>query len=356
VEHDLLVSKWDSNPMSFWQNQLNFAVWCATTGCGISSEDHLTTSKPLDKSVYSFHVYYQVRRILHEMKCPLPSDPSWNAFANGWDQGAYERICHEFDVSMGTDWRQKQSENRGLGTVYLYVYKMGYYPQDRQYNSSEMSFTKTTTNRSLHIDYISQGSEADGAWRRFVLDKSVGFTRTGVEHLNASIWTYCWAILGAQGQTRTSILGTGTAFDAQKQYLADVEDAVRSPVDLPASIARYQNTLRYARSQVDYVLGSGLYMLPSDMELQIGVITNYNNEIVVATKGMPLGKNEAVNNLNIVHSTVSTVPRERATPTLPTPTSTSNGAELHEKNKTALIVLGTGIMLAVLWLTYKSKQ
>ena len=31
--------KWLSSPqMSFWRQQLNFALWCATTGCGVPRE------------------------------------------------------------------------------------------------------------------------------------------------------------------------------------------------------------------------------------------------------------------------------------------------------------------------------
>ena len=74
-------------------------------------------------------------------------------------------------------------------------------------------------------------------------DNAKGFTRAGVERINDSIRTYCLAILGSQSQTRTDILGSGTAFDAQKQFLANVEDAINSPVDLSSQIARYQNTL-----------------------------------------------------------------------------------------------------------------
>ena len=48
-----------------------------------------------------------------------------------------------------------------------------------------------------------------GAWTTFVLDKSEGFTQAGVERLNDSIRTYVWAILGAQAQTRSNILGGG---------------------------------------------------------------------------------------------------------------------------------------------------
>ena len=74
------------------------------------------------------------------------------------------------------------------------------------------------------------------------IDKSEG-TQAGVKRLNDSIRIYVWAILGAQAQTRSNILKTGTGFDAQKQFLAYIEDAIASPVDIPRSISRYQKTL-----------------------------------------------------------------------------------------------------------------
>ena len=128
-----------------------------------------------------------------------------------------------------------------------------------------------------------------------IIDSAVGFTKAGVGRINDSIRTYCWAILGSQSQTRTDILGKGTAFDAQKQFLANVEDAINSPVDLPSQIARYQNTLKYARNKVDFVFGIGLYMAPSNMALKIGTIQDYNNEIVIATSAQALGLNIDVN-------------------------------------------------------------
>ena len=82
--------------------------------------------------------------------------------------------------------------------------------------------------------------DISGAWTTFVLDKSEGFTQAGVERLNDSIRTYVWAILGEQAQTRSNIFKTGTGFDAQKQFLANIEDAIASPVDIPGSISRYQ--------------------------------------------------------------------------------------------------------------------
>ena len=97
------VLAWESNPMQFWQNQLNFAVWCATTGCGVSVEDHLSASDGFLKSFYRFHAYYQIRHILEELKAPLPYEKPWDAVNNSYDRGAYERICREFGVSPHSD-------------------------------------------------------------------------------------------------------------------------------------------------------------------------------------------------------------------------------------------------------------
>ena len=48
-------------PMHLWQTQLNFAVWCASSACGVSSAHLNYTKHPMIRSVYHFHVYYHVR-------------------------------------------------------------------------------------------------------------------------------------------------------------------------------------------------------------------------------------------------------------------------------------------------------
>src|SRR5579863_9756744 len=73
--NDDSIQKWlASCDMSFYQNQLNFAVWCASTGCGVSANDHLNAKDNLLVSVYKFHIYYQTRKILEEMSCPIPGE------------------------------------------------------------------------------------------------------------------------------------------------------------------------------------------------------------------------------------------------------------------------------------------
>ena len=287
ITSEKVISFWHQPPMGFYQNQVNFAVWLATTGCGVSWRDHLDRS--LARSVFRFYVYYQVRRILDELQAPLPQDQAWSPFQNPYDRRAYERICREFGVDPETDWSQKDSNSRGLGTVYQYNH--GYQPKG-SWNQSRMRFqpdSSLSANSSLwareHVSYISQGPEADEAWSSFILDNSQGLTAPGVERLNDSIHTYVWAILGAQAQIRTSILGSGTAFDAQNQFLANREDAISSPVGIPSAIERYQSVLQHASSKVDFAFGTGLYMAPRDMRLHIGYVAGYNNEIMIAPVG-----------------------------------------------------------------------
>ena len=59
-------------------------------------------------------------------------------------------------------------------------------------------------------DAMRHNRDTSRAWTTFFLDKSEGFSQAGVERLNDSIRTYVWAILGAQVQTRSNILKTGT--------------------------------------------------------------------------------------------------------------------------------------------------
>ena len=46
---------------------------------------------------------------------------------------------------------------------------------------------------------------------------------------------------------------------------------------------------------MDYAIGEFVYMLPSDMNLQIGNIRNYNNKILISSPSFNIGTNLKVN-------------------------------------------------------------
>ena len=356
------VHNWFNNPMQFWQNQLHFAIWCATSGCGVSTTNHLATTG-FTKSLFLFHVYYQTRRILAVIQAPLPQDKAWDASHNPYNRRAYEIICNEFGISPQTDWR-RHGINQGLGTPYGGVHTIKEVSDMTKATSLPWAILHSNEWGDKLMNFkggkpytVSRVEQPDDpAWTNFMLDKSEGFTRPGIERINDSIRTYVWAIVGAQAQTRTDIVGVGTAFDAQKQFLANVEDAISSPVDLPSTIKRYQDVLRYAGSKVDFVFGIGLYMAPSNMRLKVGQIAGYNNEIVIATDKQTLGVNSDVN-LSVVPQpkevgivkpqSPSIIKPSNIKPHLHPDVVSQNNQHIDEK--TALVVGGVAVGLLMIW-------
>ena len=53
--------------------------------------------------------------------------------------------------------------------------------------------------------------------------------------------------------------------------------------------------MQYARSKVDYVIGEFIYMLPSDMNLWIRKVKNYNNKILISSPSFKIGTNLKIN-------------------------------------------------------------
>ena len=291
------ISKWSSKcDMIFYQNQLNFAIWCATSGCGVSAE-HLTSTQNLLSSVFRFHLYYQTRKILEEMSCPIPGDQIFNATDNHINLLKYQKLCNEFNVSSSTDFRFKGGDNGGLGTMYNYVSGLGYQALCKEwqhYNPDRFQFIDQSKEDILKIDYIKQDAAIEG-WKQFILEKSEGFTRAGAVRLDDSIRNYVHCLLGAQAQTRSNIL---TSLETQQYFVELLESNIKSMFSIPESIAKYQDAITQTNSRIDYVIAFGLYMIPSDLVLKVGTLVGYNNNIVIATAQMKIGQNE-VNQMQI---------------------------------------------------------
>ena len=91
---------------------------------------------------------------------------------------------------------------------------------------------------------------------------------------------------------------TASALTAQSAFLNNFENVVNHRVDIREDIKRYQETLSHASSKVDQSMGKNIYMLPSDMNLNIKTGTvGYNNKILISDGKFSLGKNDKVNAL-----------------------------------------------------------
>ena len=241
---------------------MNFVVFCASSACGVFVE-HLNAKEPMIRSIYHFHVYYHIRRILKILEIPLPYENSFNQYNNQYNHEKLIGICSEYGVSNDlTKWGNQK---------YFSTW------QSRAWETGKPS-----------MSYINENS-----FSRWIIEKSDGLTTLGFQKLSESVRDYAYLILTNQAST---IIGhEARNLDAQRTFLSTFENIVNRRVNIPEDIRRFQKTLQYARSKVDYMIGEFIYMLPSNMNLRIGNVRNYNNKILISSPSFKIETNVKVN-------------------------------------------------------------
>ena len=134
--------------MNYWPQQLNFAVWCATSGCGISPFESLNYPKVVNGFI-KFHIYFTIRRILYELSLPLPDEQPFVINNNPYSKVAYQRLCKEFGISNTEDFRFKIGTNNGLGDIF-YKYDESS-PKESQYPGGDNKFSDDLTEREKTV-------------------------------------------------------------------------------------------------------------------------------------------------------------------------------------------------------------
>ena len=262
---DQRFKDWDHHKFIIWQSQLNFMVFCASSACGVSVED-LNAKEPMIRSIYCFHVYCHIRRILKILEIPLPYKNSFNQYNNPYNHEKFIGICSEYGISNDlTKWRNQK-------------------------------YFSTWQSRAWETGKPGMSYMNDNSFSRWIIEKSNGLTMLGLQKLSETVRDYTYLILTSQTSTRGPIVGhEAQNLDAQRTFLNSFENIVNKRVNIPEDIRRFQKTLQYTRSKVDYVIGEFIYMLPSDMNLRIGNVRNYNNKILISSPSFKIGTNAKIN-------------------------------------------------------------
>ena len=205
------------------------------------------------------------RRVLKRLQVPLPHKTGFNVADNPYTESEFLKICEDYGV-----------------------------PNDPMRYREEKFYWSYQRGVSWPDDYLGPDSIT-----RWIIETSVGFTDVDLLRISESVRADAYLILSSQASARSSIVGnSASSLTAQSAFLNNFEDIVNRKVDVREDIKRYQDTLSYASSKVDYSGGEHLYMLPSDMTLKIRPGTvGYNNKILVSHEKFILGKNEKVNSL-----------------------------------------------------------
>ena len=328
---DQKFKDWDHYKFTIWQSQLNFVVFCTSSACGVSVE-HLNAKEPMIRSIYRFHVYYHIRRILKILEIPLPYQNSFNQYNNPYNHEKFIGICSEYGVSNNlTKWRNQK---------YFSTW------QSRAWETGKPG-----------MSYINENS-----FSRWIIEKSDGLTTLGIQKLSESVRDYAYLILTSQTSTRGPIVGHEVRnLDAQRTFLNTFENIVNRRVNIPEDIRRFQKTLQYARSKVDYAIAEFVYMLPSDMNLRIGNVRNYNNKILISSPSFKIGTNVKVNT-DVKSKEVKTEPKVITKPNKEHKQDVKSNIKFeqdvkkpdtneitYEEEKVAL-VLGTTALFTVWWM------
>ncbi len=305
--------------LSLYQNQLNFATWCASKGCLVELPKGDSNQKQnfLD-SIMHFHLIYQTRKILHEMGCPVPGEKVFDKRKNPYSIENYRRLCNEFDLSLDRDWRYREGDNHGLGT--MIIPGRGPMPGNRYSDptpSLKYMLADDFPAKNINAVTMSNGGilgkvekiiQNDEGWRSFLYkspENPEKRSKSGVTRLNDSIRTYVFCILGAQAETRAPIVGSsGNSFDSQAQFQSLLNDAIveSKKMSRVQSIDRYQKAINDTHKRLDFIVGPMLYLVPNNLVLELGVTDRWNNAIQVADLDAKSGMLTRVNEKRILPS------------------------------------------------------
>ena len=257
----------------------------------------------------------------------MPHEISFNVADNPYTESEFLKICEDYTV------RNDPLRYRDEKLYWIYQCGIGW-PDD----------------------YI--GPDSMTQW---IIEKSVGFTDVGLLRILESVRAYAYLILSSQASARSGIVGNrASALTAQSAFLNNFEDIVNRKVDVREDIKRYQNTLSYALSKVDYSVGEHLYMLPSDMTLKIRLGTvGYNNKILMSDGNFSLWKNENVNLTTLAIKNHKANSLE--TPTIKSTHNSKRTSDLeqktiisHEDEKVSFVLSLTGIFM--IWFIFRRKS
>ena len=288
----------------FYRCQLNFALYCSTSALGISKE-HLTQGSELMQSIYRFHVYYHLRRIFKLLQAPSPNQDKFVKWNNPFSVVGYHKVCSEYGVDTDFVW---------MSGRWMFSY------------------------RGLFKDGSKQATEYthfSNDYSRWIIPKSDGLTYEALNLLSDSVRAYVYLLLSSQASARRDIFNSPAS---KSIYLDYLEDIIGRPVDTAADIVRYEKMLDKARSKVDFAIAEQVYMLPSDMLLNIGNIQGYNNKLLIVDDSIKIG---------VINQHINVTPYHKAPTTLslPLPEREKNQAADHNEEKEALIITGIAIIL-----------
>ena len=202
---------------------------------------------------------------MHELGISLPHEDGFSKVKNSYILSACYSLCDDYGVDPAKTW----------------MYRDWFYTTDYAIFGREVKATERSPPDNL---------------TRWIITRSKGFTKKGIEQISGSVRAYVYLVLTSQAQARSSMVGnSASAVDAQKVFNSMFKALINKDYSIGINNERYQGVLEHALSKEDFSVGIGIYMLLSNLNLNIGKTKGYNNKILVSNTGMKIGSNRDIN-------------------------------------------------------------
>ena len=172
--------------MKLWDSQLNMATFLATSMCGIGMEQ-FNSELNLVRSVYRFHIYYTIRKILKYMNIPTPLDSGFKRSNNYYDVGRYRHLMSQFFDDGFDDYLKVLGDD----DLYAHIWST---------EAFMTSWQKYMIPIGTGSSKVRSGNALlnDNSFSRWIIDKSFGLSKWGVERLGESVRVYVWLVMTSQ--------------------------------------------------------------------------------------------------------------------------------------------------------------
>ena len=158
-----------------------------------------------------------------------------------------------------------------------------YPPVDLSNPSSQRLKGDSGTTDNNTIAFIRNDQGADKQFEHFVPNQTSGLTLNGLGRINRLIEAFGYCILGAQANTRSSILGNlGYCEKHANRLLVLIEDSVKT-LNVSNGPVKYQDAIQATKVRLNFTVGRGVLLLPSRMIINTESVVGYNNNLRRAT-------------------------------------------------------------------------
>ena len=169
----------------------------------------------------------------------MPNEDGFRKVKNDYIKSNYYSICDGYGVDANETW----------------MYGNWFYTTGDAVSGHEVKATETSPPDNL---------------TRWIITQSKGFIRKGIEKISRSERAYIYLVLTSQVQARSSIAGnSAAAVDAQQVLKSKFKALINEDYSIGIDIERYQGVLEHALSKLDFSVAIGIYMLPSNLNLNI---------------------------------------------------------------------------------------